>query len=298
MKRLRLFCHRWQRSWRWLLGVLFVLGLGWVSAHAVPSAAFSEDWLVAQLPTTLPEPQAHPLPPALAGWQDARNSGDYFDRIKSVSVGYLIWSKFPITVYIEPLKSTDSSNAFSTQRARDWVRAVENAVQEWNQYLPLQVTQQAEGADIAIWRSTPPLRLERDTRSSRDRDAQSSGDRRAPGLVLGRARSAETRFDLYASRPASSQPNADQKPTLAHRFTILLRPDQTSQYLEAAARHELGHALGIWGHSPRESDALYFSQVRNPPAISFRDINTLKRIYQQPTRLGWSLPESGKMEQG
>jgi predicted Zn-dependent protease len=32
---------------------------------------------------------------------------------------------------------------------------------------------------------------------------------------------------------------------------------------------------------------MYFSQVREPPPISARDINTLKRIYQQPTRLGW-----------
>jgi predicted Zn-dependent protease len=31
----------------------------------------------------------------------------------------------------------------------------------------------------------------------------------------------------------------------------------------------------------------YFSQVRNPPPISPRDVNTLKRIYQQPTSLGW-----------
>ena len=37
----------------------------------------------------------------------------------------------------------------------------------------------------------------------------------------------------------------------------------------------------------RETDVLYFSQVRNPPAISARDVNTLKRVYEQPTRLGW-----------
>ena len=37
------------------------------------------------------------------------------------------------------------------------------------------------------------------------------------------------------------------------------------------------------------SDALYFSQVPNPPSISARDINTLKRIYQQPTLLGWKV---------
>jgi predicted Zn-dependent protease len=62
---------------------------------------------------------------------------------------------------------------------------------------------------------------------------------------------------------------------------------QKGKYLPAAARHEFGHALGIWGHSLEETDVMYYSQVGEPPSISARDINTLKRIYQQPTRLGW-----------
>jgi hypothetical protein len=35
---------------------------------------------------------------------------------------------------------------------------------------------------------------------------------------------------------------------------------------------------------------MYFAQVRTPPVISARDINTLKRVYQQPTQLGWPIP--------
>jgi predicted Zn-dependent protease len=73
-----------------------------------------------------------------------------------------------------------------------------------------------------------------------------------------------------------------------------LSPSQTGNYVVAAARHELGHALGIWGHSPLQTDALYFSQVRNPPTISSSDVNTLKRVYQQPTSLGWSLMDTQK----
>ena len=96
-----------------------------------------------------------------------------------------------------------------------------------------------------------------------------------------RARSAETRYEFYVRHEANSGA------VLSHRFTILLSPNQVGPYIKAAARHELGHALGIWGHSPLETDTLYFSQVRNPPPISSRDLNTLKRIYEQPTRLGW-----------
>ncbi|WP_421656222.1 hypothetical protein [Leptothermofonsia sp. ETS-13] len=52
--------------------------------------------------SNLPPLQAHPLPPSLEKWQDRQNAGDYFDQIKPVDVGYLIWSKFPVTVFIEP----------------------------------------------------------------------------------------------------------------------------------------------------------------------------------------------------
>jgi predicted Zn-dependent protease len=73
---------------------------------------------------------------------------------------------------------------------------------------------------------------------------------------------------------------------LRHHMTIQIRPTQAGEFETAAIRHELGHALGIWGHSPMMTDALYFSQVREPPPISARDVNTLQRIYRQGTRLG------------
>lgn len=222
---------------------------------------------------SLPVPRQHPLPSTLAAWSD--RSGDYFDQIQPVSVGYLIWSKFPVSVYIEPATTTEIATPFTRQRAETWIRAVTQAVQEWQAYLPLQVEAAAEAADIKVLRSPPPLKLApAPSATGADRP-----DR--PGLVLGRARSAETRFELYL------HPGSDNSSYLSHRVTIQLRPDQAETYLKAAARHELGHALGIWGHSPLQTDALYFSQVRNPPTISPRDVNTLKRVYEQPTRLGW-----------
>jgi predicted Zn-dependent protease len=70
-------------------------------------------------------------------------------------------------------------------------------------------------------------------------------------------------------------------------MTIELAPGQADGVMLGVARHELGHAIGLWGHSPNPEDIMYFSTVKNPPLISSRDLQTLYRVYQQPTKLGW-----------
>jgi predicted Zn-dependent protease len=156
------------------------------------------------------------------------------------------------------------------QRQQQWAQTVAQAVEEWSVYLPLTPVSQADGADIIIKRESPPL---------------GSYINPATGkLEIPRARTAQARYEIYQT---DSQP-----PLLAQRMEVFLSPGLGESLLLATCRHELGHALGIWGHSDRESDALFFSQVRHSPSISPRDINTLIKVYQQPTRIGWPILNS------
>lgn len=190
----------------------------------------------------LPAARIHPLPAILMQWTD--QSGDYFDRVQKTEPEYLIWSRFPVKVYIQP----------ADQRSQTWVNLMTQAVNEWKVYFPLELVDRQDSADILIDRSSIPIRFP----------------------LTGQVRFADTRFELY-----------EQQSILRHRVTVRIQLNRPDLSLLAAARHELGHAIGIWGHSPLETDVMYFSQVRTPPPISARDVNTLKRVYEQPTRLGW-----------
>ncbi|HEY9629050.1 MAG TPA: peptidase [Coleofasciculaceae cyanobacterium] len=284
---------RFQHSSSLLLSILFACGLGLSNGllAIAPLPAFSQ--APAALLEALPLPQVHDLPSALAQWQESDNAADYFEAVQPTDLGYLVWSRFPVQIYIEPAieparepvrgsGAGTPTSEFEADRAQVWVAAVRQAVQDWSVYLPLEIISSPDGADIQVQRRAPPLQT---------RPESANSNTPAP---LPRIRSAETRYQFFVDRPDSSPEslpyNSNSPAILSHRFIVYLSANQTAAYTLATARHELGHALGIWGHSPVETDALYFSQVRNPPGISHRDINTLKRIYQQPTRLGWPMP--------
>jgi predicted Zn-dependent protease len=230
------------KQWRlFLLSVLFVTGTAFKTMSAEP---------VDQLRAAIAQP--HTLPQSLAQWNEAKAPGDYFDQVRLVTVGALVWSDWPIQVYVAPLP------AGTLVKPEVWQNAIAQAVKDWQPYLSLSLVDTASEADIQISAHSP-----RPKRGAR-------------------VRSAETRYELYVS----------DRQTLLHRVAIDIRPSQTPKYLTASARHELGHALGIWGHSLNPADVMYFAQVRMPSGISVRDINTLKRVYQQPTKLGWPVAKA------
>lgn len=250
------------RSLRNGLSLSAVVGVGGsfvVWALSLPVA-------IADSPESLPTPGPRPgcsMPERcfLAGnaSTDGRSAGsdlaeDYFDAIVPSRQGYLMWPEQPIRIYVEPASDSVSVNPIQLR----WLSAVEGAIADWSPYLTFERIEEQEQANIRIFRAAPPLKW----------------------IPEGpRARNAETQFRLFWETDAAG------KRCFRHQQTIFLSDRQGSDLLRGTARHELGHALGLWGHSPDPGDALYATQVGAPPQISSRDIKTLRRVYQQPQGL-------------
>ena len=193
------------------------------------------------------------LPPVLQDWVAPIAVTDYWDQIRPTASGYLRWREFPVRVAIEPL----SPEALSPQRDRQWFESMQNAIEDWQAFFPLREVTALEANpqdwDIYIQRSRPPAQ------------------RLADGTILP-ARLADTRYHFS---PVSSDS--------AGKWHVWIRvgTQQGAIGLESTARHELGHALGLWGHSPHAEDVMYAAQIGLYPAISDRDVQTLRLLYGQ-----------------
>ncbi|PSP17211.1 MAG: peptidase [Cyanobacteria bacterium QS_8_64_29] len=212
-------------------------------------------------PAALPQPRAHPVPQQLKRQFAPQAAGNYLDRIEPTRVGYLVWSQLPVRISLAHPPEARASSA-RQRRFQRWQAAVRQAIADWDQYLPLSVVASPERADIRIARSQPPR--------------QSSGQR-------ARARAGRTRYTIEVCCRAQGPPR------LHPQGQIALAPGQSRRNTLSSARHELGHALGLWGHSRQSGDVMYGAHTGSPTSISQRDANTLYRLYRQPTRLGWPL---------
>jgi len=145
------------------------------------------------------ELKTHPLPANLAQWQEQNQPGDYFDAVEISPVGALIWSQFPVKIYLQSDRSS-------------WLSLVQQAIAEWGQYLPMELVNRAELADILI------------KRSYRRRESVLM-----PKLVI---RTAPGAFCHNTIRDFC------QGKSLTHRMSIQISPNLADRSALAAARHD------------------------------------------------------------
>ncbi|NEO87700.1 MAG: peptidase [Spirulina sp. SIO3F2] len=213
---------------------------------------------------SFPTPQAHPLPDFIQRLPQLE--ADYFAEIQTTPLGYLMWSHFPVTIYVQQPTAAEVED----KKFEKWLKSVDVAIADWQEYFPLVEISEPDNADITVLRQRP----QRDIQVDRDNQR----------LIIPDARHGTARYEFYLT--------PTEPPLIQHRFTISLSPAQNAKHMRGTARHELGHALGLWGHSLDEDDVMYGLQVRRPPPISGRDLSVLRRVYEQPTQVGWAVVEN------
>ena len=193
------------------------------------------------------------------GGDRARDRPGYAAELLTTALGWPRLERW--CVWLEPL----SDAAEPSQRR--WQQGVSAALEAWASLLPLVRVDDPAAAQVRLLRRRPPLGLDASGRS------RASRGRALLSLLAVQRRPGDWRLE-----PA---------------VTVLIDPGQRLEALQATAVHELGHAFGLWGHSPDPADALAHSAGPLPVLRpSRRDRLTLEWLQRQPTPFGgpWPAP--------
>ena len=142
-----------------------------------------------------------------------------------------------------------------------WSTSVNAALDRWSELVPLQRVQSPERAQVLLKRRKPPLR------------AVAGSWRASNGRSLLQLLEVRRR-EVWRFEP---------------QVTVLVSPNLRAPVQQATALHELGHAFGLWGHSPEPTDAMAIHQGQVPVLdLSDRDRLTLNWVRDQPNDFGRS----------
>lgn len=171
---------------------------------------------------------------------------DYFDRITVASDGRLTrFTQMPVTIYLAPAPLSEELKA-------EYIADLEDALALWEEAsrgnLKFERVEDFVGADISISFSHKPTQLHLSNR-------------------VGEANLVREGNQFQVE------------------IEVVLRDLATLKYLshsvvKTTILHELGHAVGLWGHSPYPEDVMYFEATAPNPTK--RDIATLKKVYSTP----------------
>ncbi len=198
---------------------------------------------------------------------ETTSSTDYFEQVTLFSGGRITrFTQMPIHVHISP-----------TLKALPYLPEIRYAMRTWetasNGKVRFQETEVLEQADIRI---TPTYSGRLSFLDTRLGSAELTRLEQGTSTVSG--------TDVQGQRT-----NTGQVSGTAIDFTVevlfVLEGDGTvgeltQEEMRTVCLHELGHAIGLWGHSPDDLDVCHTTATAQYPTA--RDINTLLKLYNTP----------------
>lgn len=201
---------------------------------------------------------------------------DYFNYITLFSDGRITrFTEMPIQVYISQTIEDSPYLPELRYAMREWETATEKLI-------TFQEIDTSEQADIHISAGESSLITHLDTRLG---SAELTRINNSTQIIF----SSDTTEQKIETKPNIAQQEEHTDPINKIDFKVniilLLESDGSIDELEqnemrTVCLHELGHALGLWGHSPYEGDINYAVVSAQHP--SKRDINTLRKLYNTP----------------
>lgn len=209
----------------------------------------------------------------LTAHNHANTENDYFNYITLFSDGRITrFTQMPIQVYI-------------SQKIKDspYLPELRQAMQEWQtaseELVAFKETDTSEQADIHISAGESALMTHLDTRLG---SAELTRIVNTPITF-----SFDTAEQKTETEPNTEKQHSDPINEIDFKVNIILLLDTTDilteqiqKEMRAVCLHEIGHALGLWGHSPYEEDINYAVVSAQTP--SERDIKTLLKLYNTP----------------
>ena len=168
---------------------------------------------------------------------------DYFDRITVASNGRLTrFDRDTITVYTDTVPF----------EAEVYEEALSRSLSLWEEktqgQLRFEPAQDASAADIRIkWAYQQ--------------------DRRQSSEYIGEAMLIRGRDGFHVEIEVALRDRTSLKP-------------HSSEVVQTALLHEIGHAIGLWGHSDDPNDVMYFAATAKAPTV--RDIATWTKVSETP----------------